>query len=60
MAWMAGNVVLEEDPKHGGIKPAKRDDSEKIDGISALLCAWNRLLVMPPPSVYSQRGLILL
>jgi phage terminase large subunit-like protein len=60
MAWMAGNVVLEESPKHGGIKPEKRDDSEKIDGISALLCAWNRLLVLPPPSVYSTRGLILL
>lgn len=57
LAWNANNVVLEENPKHGGIKPEKRDDAEKIDGISALLCAWNRLLVAPEPSVYSTRGI---
>ena len=57
LAWMSGNVILEEDEKHGGTKPAKLSYSEKIDGISALVNAWKGLL-SNPPSIYESRGLI--
>jgi phage terminase large subunit-like protein len=61
MAWHAGNVVLAEDEKHGGTKPEKLSPDEKIDGISATLNAWHRMLASPIfESVYSKRGLILL
>jgi len=61
MAWHAGNVILAEDEKHGGTKPEKLSPNEKIDGISATLNAWHRMLASPIfESVYSKRGLILL
>ncbi len=50
MAWMAGNVILAENERHGGTKPEKLSANEKIDGISATLNAWNRLLAAPPSS----------
>jgi phage terminase large subunit-like protein len=56
LAWMAGNVVLAEDAKHGGTKPEKLSYNEKIDGISALVNAWHGL-ISNPPSVYEHRGL---
>lgn len=57
LAWMASNVVFEENEKHGGTKPAKLSASEKIDGISALVNAWHGLITNPP-SVYEHRGLL--
>ena len=50
LAWMAGNVILAENERHGGTKPEKLSANEKIDGISATLNAWNRLLAAPPSS----------
>lgn len=58
LSWMAGNVILQEDEKYGGIRPEKKSPEEKIDGISALLNAWHRMLVAPPPSPYVNRGLL--
>ena len=61
LAWHAGNVILKEDERHGGTKPEKLSYNEKIDGISATLNAWHRLLASPMiESVYNKRGLILL
>jgi phage terminase large subunit-like protein len=60
MSWMSSNVVMLEDPKHGGTKPEKLSPNEKIDGISATCNAWHRMLAAPPESVYNTRGLILL
>jgi phage terminase large subunit-like protein len=60
LTWHASNVVLAEDERHGGTKPEKLSANEKIDGISATLNAWHRFLAAPPPSVYNNRGLILL
>lgn len=56
LSWMAGNVILAEDAKHGGTKPDKLSYGEKIDGISALVNAWHRMLAVPP-SVYEFRGI---
>jgi phage terminase large subunit-like protein len=60
LAWMAGNVVLAESERHSGVKPEKLSANEKIDGISALVNAWHRLLGAPPPSIYSSRGIVTL
>jgi phage terminase large subunit-like protein len=61
LAWHAGNVVLAEDEKHGGTKPEKLSPNEKIDGVSATVNAFHRMLANPVvESVYSRRGLILL
>jgi phage terminase large subunit-like protein len=59
LAWMASNVVMVEGEKHGGLKPEKLTPTEKIDGISALVTAWNRYLANPPagvPRVYFIMG----
>jgi phage terminase large subunit-like protein len=61
LAWHVGNVVLAEDPKHGGTKPEKLSPNEKIDGVAATLNAWHRFLAAPLWShPYNERGLILL
>jgi phage terminase large subunit-like protein len=60
VAWHAGNVILAENEQHGGTKPEKLSPNEKIDGISATLNAWHRMLAAPPESVYLKRGLLLL
>ena len=43
LRWMAGNVAIEQDSS-GNIKPSKRHSTEKIDGISALVMALDRLI----------------
>ncbi|MFZ0702406.1 MAG: terminase large subunit [Candidatus Acidiferrales bacterium] len=48
LAWMASNVVIAEDSKTGGLKPEKLSANEKIDGISATVNAYHRLLSAPP------------
>jgi len=58
LAWHAGNVVLAEDDRHGGTKPEKLSPNEKIDGISATLNAWHRMLGNPVvESAYLTRGI---
>ncbi|MBZ5569001.1 MAG: hypothetical protein LAN64_14260 [Acidobacteriia bacterium] len=58
-AWQACNVVLAEDPNHGGTKPGKLAPQEKIDFFSALANAAHRMLANPvQESVYSKRGII--
>lgn len=57
LSWMANNVVLVESEKHSGVKPEKLSPAEKIDGISAIVNAWHRMLAAPPPSVYLERGI---
>lgn len=47
LRWMSGNVVLEEDDKHGGFMPKKLSPKEKIDGIQATISAWHGWLNAP-------------
>lgn len=43
LAWMAGNVVTEQDAA-GNIKPSKRKSTERIDGIVALVMALSEAM----------------
>ena len=43
LSWMAGNVVVEQDPA-GNIKAAKNKSAEKIDGIVAAIMALDRCI----------------
>jgi phage terminase large subunit-like protein len=45
LRWMASNVVADSDAT-GSVKPDKTKSSEKIDGISALICALSRAMVV--------------
>ena len=45
LRWMASNVVADMDAT-GSVKPDKTKSSEKIDGISALICALSRAMVV--------------
>jgi phage terminase large subunit-like protein len=45
LRWMASNVIADEDAT-GSVKPDKTKSSEKIDGISALICALSRAMVV--------------
>jgi phage terminase large subunit-like protein len=47
LKWMAGNLVIEPEGDSGGIRPKKLSPNEKIDGFSALVNAWGRLLAAP-------------
>lgn len=49
LTWFANNVVLVESEKTGGLKPEKLSPAEKIDGISAIVTGWQRMLLAPPP-----------
>lgn len=59
LKWMAGNVVMEQDPA-GNIKPTKAKAVEKIDGIVAWIMAMGRAVVNEgnTGSVYDERGLL--
>ena len=50
--WMASNVAIETDPA-GNIKPSKKNSSEKIDGIAAIVTAMARALVASSEVAYS-------
>jgi phage terminase large subunit-like protein len=52
LRWMAGNLILEEDENHGGLKPKKPDQNSKIDGVQALITAWHRMLAAPKISTW--------
>ena len=44
LRWQAQNLVLDESEKTGGVLPTKLSKKEKIDGMQAMLTAWNRML----------------
>jgi phage terminase large subunit-like protein len=46
LRWMASNVVVDSDA-NSNVKPNKEKSAEKIDGISALICALSRAMVVP-------------
>ena len=50
LAWMADNVVIEEDAG-ANIKPSKKKSSEKIDGIVALVTALERAMHAEEPMI---------
>jgi phage terminase large subunit-like protein len=54
LRWMAGNVALVENERHGGLMPEKLSPHEKIDAIQAAVIAWSRMLCppAPPPRVH--------
>ncbi|HEV2522710.1 MAG TPA: terminase large subunit [Candidatus Acidoferrales bacterium] len=52
LRWMAGNVVLEEDDKHGGLMPKKISPKEKIDGVQSIITAWHGYLAAPKVSTW--------
>jgi phage terminase large subunit-like protein len=60
LRWMASNVALEPNPnRSNGIKPEKCNGPHgKIDGITALVCAWERILTLPPENDAPDRGRI--
>lgn len=63
LRWMAGNVMVSEDPA-GNIKPDKKKSSEKIDGVVAMImaisCALANAVDRRTKSVYEERGMIVL
>lgn len=59
LAWMASNVVAHLDNKEN-IYPKKEQPQNKIDGIVALIMGLNRALVSEGPSVYENRGVLVL
>ena len=60
LRWMASNVMVKTDPA-GNIKPDKEHSTERIDGIVTTVMALARAqLAETEPSVYEDRGLIVL
>ena len=61
LRWMAGNVVVEQDPA-GNIKVTKAKSKDKIDGIVASVMALDRCVRHEESSgsVYDGRGLIVI
>jgi phage terminase large subunit-like protein len=57
LAWHAGNVIMTESERTGGVKPEKLSANEKIDGISSVVNGWHRLLNAPPPITWGVRCL---
>jgi phage terminase large subunit-like protein len=55
LRWMVGNLVLEP-AKSGGLMPEKLSQREKIDGIQAIITAWNRLI--NAPALMSWNGIV--
>jgi phage terminase large subunit-like protein len=49
LRWMASNCKLEPQPnRNDGMKPEKLFPNGKIDGMTALAMAWERVLAIPP------------
>jgi len=59
--WMFGNLEVKED-ENGNIRPIKGKNTERIDGIVALINALARAIVheQPQRSVYEERGILTL
>jgi phage terminase large subunit-like protein len=58
LRWCVSNAVADIDG-NGNVKPSKRRSTERIDGVSALVTALARALVVPVGSVYDERGPLL-
>lgn len=43
LSWNANNAVADRD-NHGNVKPSKKRSSEKIDGLSAFVTGYNRVI----------------
>lgn len=59
LTWMVSNVVVDVDPAEN-IKPNKAKSRERIDGVVGLVMALGRASLDEGPSVYEQRGMILI
>lgn len=62
LTWMVSNVVCHRDAKDN-IYPRKQQPKNKIDGVVAMLTAFNRWLAVSEddgPSVYEERGIVTL
>lgn len=64
LRWNVGNAAVRED-KNGNIFPFKPSARKRIDGVSAMLDALNRLIVMPdlkkkrrPAKVWTPNGFV--
>jgi len=57
LRWMCDNVVVTTDAAEN-VKPNKSKATERIDGMTALIMAFDRLTRKPPLSVYATRGVI--
>ena len=55
--WNADNVMVITDAKMN-VQPDKQKSTEKIDGITSLIMALDRLALEQGPSVYDTRGVI--
>lgn len=58
LRWCADNIVMIKDANEN-IRPDKEKATERIDGIVALINAWNRIIntVDLGPSVYDKQGI---
>ena len=60
LRWMADNMTVEQDAA-GNVKPSKKRSREKIDGMVADIMGLDRALRNEGrPSVYENRGLIVI
>ncbi len=59
LRWMADNAAVKQDAA-GNLKLDKSKSSEKIDGIIALVMAVDRASRNEGPSVYEERGMLVL
>lgn len=61
LRWMAGNVVVRQDPA-GNLKPDKAKSKNKIDGIVAMIMALDRATRKDDQDdeVYNDRGLLVI
>ena len=57
LRWMADNTTVTMDSAEN-VKPDKGKSTERIDGMVALIMAFDRLTRKPLPSVYNERGVI--
>jgi len=58
LTWMADNLMVMTDAA-ANVKPDKEKSTEKIDGITALIMALDRVIIhQPQESVYAKRGII--
>lgn len=55
LRWCVSNAVADVDG-NGNLKPSKKRSHERIDGVSALVTALARALVVPTGSVYDTRS----
>jgi phage terminase large subunit-like protein len=57
LRWNISNAVQDMDG-NGNVKPSKKRSHERIDGVSALVTALSRAIVLSGESVYATRGVL--